>query len=324
MVGWLIQPTDEISELVMSVCVQVDTSQAGSSYVECWERRLAAKFIADVAVWSLIEEANLTPKPGLVDARGSGAHCDMNLELLHRSARSLWGTFADIADEAWQATESIYLREKLSELGREGERNMLRVTGGVNTHRGAIWTLGLLCAGAAVLAGNRNFAESICARGSRIAGLSDSYTSRVKSHGERACQEFGVRGARGEAEGGFRHIVKFGLPMLKNSRSRGLTEQFARLNALVAIIAELDDTCLLHRGGLTALCFAKAGAKTILQLGGASTVDGFRALCDLDRGLVQLNGSPGGSADLLAGVIFLDFIERKFKLQGEEIGNVTF
>jgi triphosphoribosyl-dephospho-CoA synthase len=247
----------------------------------------------------------------------------MNLEMLHRSALSLWGTFADIADEAWQASESIYLRQKLSGLGRKGERNMLRATGSVNTHRGAIWTLGLLSAGAAMLPDQKS-AENVCARASRIARLPDSYTSRVKSHGEKACQAFGVRGARGEAVGGFPHIVKFGLPMLKISRSRGLTEKFARLNALVAIMAELDDTCLLHRGGLTALCSAKVGAKTILRLGGASTVDGFRALCDLDRGLVQLNASPGGSADLLAGVFFLDFIERSLKLQGEEIGNVTF
>jgi triphosphoribosyl-dephospho-CoA synthase len=268
----------------------------------------------------LIEEASLTPKPGLVDARGCGAHSDMNVEMLHRSARSLWGTFAGIASEAWEASESICLRERLARLGREGERNMLRTTRGVNTHRGAIWTLGLLCAGAAMLWGKRNSAENICQQASRIARLPDSYTSRIKSHGEKACQEFGVRGARGEAEGGFPHIVKFGLPMLKRSRSQELTEEFARLNTLVAIMADLDDTCLLHRGGLT----AKAGAKAILQLRGASTPDGFSALCDLDRGLLRLNASPGGSADLLAGVLFLDFIERTFDLQREEIGNVAF
>jgi triphosphoribosyl-dephospho-CoA synthase len=324
MVGRPIQPANEISELVMSVGVQVDISRADFSRARYCERRSLADFLADVAVWSLIEEANLTPKPGLVDARGSGAHGDMNLEMLHRSARSLWGTFADIADEAWQASESVYLRETLSELGREGEADMLRATGGVNTHRGAIWTLGLLCAAAAMLAGKRNSAECMCARASRIARLPDSYRSRIKSHGEKTCQQFSVRGARGEAEGGFPNIVKFGLPVLKSSRSRGITEKFSRLNSLVAIMAELDDTCLLHRGGLTALRFAKAGAKGILQAGGASTLDGFHALRHLDRGLVQLNASPGGSADLLAGVIFLDFIERKFEVQGEEIGNATF
>jgi triphosphoribosyl-dephospho-CoA synthase len=245
----------------------------------------------------------------------------MSLEMLHRSARSLWGTFAGIAGEAWQATESIYLRERLSRLGREGERSMLHTTRGVNTHRGAIWTLGLLCAGAAMLPEKGNSAGNICGRASRIARLPDSYTSLEKSHGQEAHQRFGVRGARGEAESGFSHIIEIGLPMLRNSRSQGLTEEFARLNALVAIMADLDDTCLLHRGGLAALTLAKAGAKTILQLGGTSTAGGFRALCDLDCGLLHLNASPGGSADLLAGVLFLDFIERSFDFKREQIGN---
>jgi triphosphoribosyl-dephospho-CoA synthase len=175
-----------------------------------------------------------------------------------------------------------------------------------------------------MLPGERNSAENICAQASRIACLPDSYASRTKSHGQEASQQFGVRGARGEAESGFRHITEIGLPMLKSSRSQGLREEFARLNALVAIMANLDDTCLLHRGGLTALASAKAGAKTILQSGGTSTADGFRALCNLDRRLLHMNASPGGGADLLAGVLFLDFIERSFDSQREQIGNITF
>ena len=324
MVGWPIQPADEISELVMTDCVQVDASHVDTSLAANCERGSSPDFLADGAAWSLIEEANLTPKPGLVDARGYGAHFDMNLEMLHRSARSLWATFVSIADEAWQASESISLRERLSQLGREGERNMLRTTGGVNAHRGAIWTLGLLCAAAAMLPGKRNSAENICEQASRIARLPDSYISLTTSHGQEACHRFGVRGARGEAESGFHHITEIGLPMLRSSRSQGLTEEFARLNALVAIMAHLDDTCLLHRGGLTALASAKAGAKTILQLGGTSTADGFRALCNLDRSLLHLNASPGGSADLLAGVLFLDFIECSSDLERKQIGNVAF
>jgi triphosphoribosyl-dephospho-CoA synthase len=323
MVGRPVQPANEISELVMNVCVQVEPLYASLEHAGCCERRSFSKFLADIAVWSLIEEANLTPKPGLVDARGRGAHCDMDLEMLRRSARSLWPTFAAIADEAWQARESICLRERLAQLGREGELDMLRATGGVNTHRGAIWTLGLLCAGAAMLPDGKS-AENICAQASRIARLPDSYASRIKSHGQEVCQRFGVSGARGEAESGFPHIIEIGLPMLRSSRSKGLAEKFARLNALVAIMTNLDDTCLLHRGGLSALSLTKAGAKTILRLGGTSTADGFRALYDLDHVLLDLNASPGGSADLLAGVLFLDFIECSFELHGERVGNVAF
>ncbi len=267
------------------------------------------RWLGDAAVRALVEEADLTPKPGLVDKRGSGAHADMNLEMLLRSAYSLLATFMAIASRAFGAEESISLREGLSELGRQGERTMLRITGGVNTHRGAIWTLGLLCAGAAMLAGKGQSAEKICAKAARIARLPDSYTSNIQTHGQQSHCQYGVRGARGEAEGGFRHIVEIGLQMLKKSRLQGLAEEYTRLNALVAIIAELNDTCLLHRGGLTALTVAKRGAMRILDLGGVATDEGFCAMEQLDRQLVQLQASPGGSADLLAGVLFLDFIE---------------
>src|SRR5882724_4273684 len=266
-------------------------------------------WLAHAAVRALVEEADLTPKPGLVDTRGSGAHADMNLGMLHRSAYSLLATFTAIATRAFGAKENISLRESLSQLGRDGERTMLRITGGVNTHRGAIWTLGLLCAGAAMLAGKEQTAEKICAKAARIARLPDSYTSNIQTHRQQAHCQYGVLGARGEAEGGFRHIVEIGLPMLKKLRLQGLAEEHARLNALVAIIAELNDTCLLHRGGLTALTLAKRGARRILDLGGVATDEGFCAMEELDRQLVQLQASPGGSADLLAGVFFLDFIE---------------
>lgn len=308
----------------MTVSVEVQTSHPGTPNLGYPQGGSWAEFLADAAVWSLIEEASLTPKPALVDARGCGVHSDMTLDMLRRSARSLRGTFARIAGEAWQAGESISLRERLSRSGREGEQHMLRTTRGVNTHRGAIWTLGLLCAGAAMLPEKRNSVGNICEQASRIARLPDAHIPRIKSNGQQACQQFGVRGARGEAESGFRHITEFGLPMLKSSRAQELPEEFARLNALIAIMTDLDDTCLLHRGGLTASALAKAGAKSILQLGGTSTPDGFRALCDLDRRLVHLNASPGGSADLLAGVLFLDFMERRLDLRRQEIGNITF
>src|SRR5258708_3461128 len=162
----------------------------------------SVRWLADAAVRALLEEAELTPKPGLVDTRGSGAHADMNLEMLHRSARSLRATFTAIASSSFEAKESIGLRESLSELGRQGERTMLQTTGGVNTHRGSIWTLGLLCAGAAMLAGQEQSAETICAQAARIARLRDSYTSNTATHGQRVHEMYGMRGARGEAEEG--------------------------------------------------------------------------------------------------------------------------
>ena len=108
-------------------------------------------WLADLAVDALIDEADLSPKPGLVDQRGSGAHTDLHLGLMHASALALWPSFKAMAEAAQQRGEiGLQLREELGRIGREGEEEMLRVTGGVNTHRGAIWALGLLSAAAAL------------------------------------------------------------------------------------------------------------------------------------------------------------------------------
>jgi triphosphoribosyl-dephospho-CoA synthase len=130
-----------------------------------------------------------------------------------------------------------------------------------------------------------------------------------ESNGQRARRDYGARGARGEAEDEFPHLLQVGLPMLQRSISEGLCIEHARLNVLIAIMAVLNDTCLLHRGGMRALTAAKGGAQKILNCGGASTKKGSKALLELDQALLRLNASPGGSADLLAAVVFLDFVE---------------
>ena len=103
-----------------------------------------AEWLARTATQCLIDEARLSPKPGLVDSRGNGAHHDLSLALMERSARSLTPTFQALAQQSWQRPADIALRQTVGRLGREGERQMMAATDGVNTHRGAIWALGLL------------------------------------------------------------------------------------------------------------------------------------------------------------------------------------
>jgi len=90
-------------------------------------------------------------------------------------------------------------------------------------------------------------AATVCAKAARVARLQDSFTLPGQSHGQRALREYGARGARGEAEDEFPHLLHVGLPMLKRSISKGLSMEHARLNVLIAIMVVLDDTCLLHR-----------------------------------------------------------------------------
>lgn len=117
--------------------------------------------IATHAVDALIAEARLTPKPALVDKRGSGVHRDLDLDTMLRSASALQPTFLAIARAASNAGPSQALREQLARIGREGEAAMIRATNGSNAHRGAIWIVGLMCAGAAMHAPHDG--EAICA-----------------------------------------------------------------------------------------------------------------------------------------------------------------
>lgn len=267
----------------------------------------AAERLADLAVQALIDEADLSPKPGLVDRRGNGAHDDLHLGLMHASAQALWPVFKAMAEAAQEVGEvGQPLRETLGQLGRDGEAEMLRVTDGVNTHRGAIWALGLLSA-AAALQIDAPDARSIAATAAALARLSDpAAPHNPDSHGARVCRTYGVLGAREQAQHGFPAVIEQGLPQLLVSRRGGAGEQNARLDALLAIMTELTDTCVLHRAGLEGLTRMQQGARAVLEAGGAASLAGRRQLRLLDRDMLALNASPGGAADLLAATLFLD------------------
>ncbi len=225
---------------------------------------------------------------------------------MHASAQSLWPAFAAMADAArCEGRVSQALRETLGQLGRDGEAEMLRVTAGVNTHRGAIWALGLLSAAAMLESGAS--AGGIVASAAALARLDDpAAPHNPDSHGARVCRRYGVLGAREQAQHGFPAVIEHGLPQLLASRRAGAGEQNARLDALLAIMSSLTDTCVLHRAGLEGLTRMQAGARAVLEAGGAASLAGRRQLRLLDRDMLALNASPGGAADLLAATLFLD------------------
>lgn len=268
-----------------------------------------AERLADLAVDALIDEADLSPKPALVDRRGNGAHTDLHLGLMHASALSLWPAFKEMAEAAIEFGEvGVPLREAVGRIGREGEQAMLVTTVGVNTHRGAIWALGLLVTACALEPGS-SAAGSIALRAARLALLEDRYAPRPLSHGAQVAQRYGARGAREEAQLGFPSVLQRALPQLKRSRAVGHGEQNARLDALLAIMTNLADTCVLYRAGEQGLQTMQLGAQAVLDAGGSASLAGRRRLHELDEQLIALNASPGGAADLLAACLFIDRIE---------------
>lgn len=175
---------------------------------------------------------------------------------------------------------------------------MLEATGGVNTHRGALWTVGLL----ATAAGAATSESEVF----RIAGLLASTPDSAgrpssSSHGQTAARNHGVSGAVGEAAAGFPQIREVALPTLRSFLADGETVERAHLRALLALVATLNDTCVLHRGGASGLRWLQSSARRVQQ---ARHFDS--ALVRFAARTRRRRLSPGGSADLLSGAIFVD------------------
>lgn len=276
-----------------------------------------AEWLGERAVTALKDEASLTPKPGLVDLYHNGSHEDMNIELMYQSADSLRSTFIEMAQVAYGRKANQYIREQLAAIGRHGEQQMLQVTRGVNTHRGAIWAIGLLTGAASILIAESDqlnpteytiAATDIAYTAAQIAQYTDRQAPSIQSHGTQVKRQYGTGGARDEAQRGFPHVLKVGLPALEQARMNGIAETYASLDSLLAIMSVLPDTCLLYRGGKDALLQTQKRASAILAQGGTSTPKGWQALLALDEWMVKHHFSPGGSADLLAATLYIDSI----------------
>jgi len=268
---------------------------------------------ASMAVESLLEEVHTTPKPGLVDQRNSGSHRDMDIALFTASAETLRPYFRECfllgqatADRAEQETFDL-----LRQAGLWAEKEMYRTTGGVNTHKGAIFTLGILCGSLGKL---WNAAEPLpelprlldrCGKIAECALKADfCQLSAPATAGERLYVNHGITGIRGEAAAGLPSVWNVGLPAFREALNRGLSRNDAGAVALLHLIAYVEDTNLHHRGGASGAAWAKAEAKKLLPHPTMAQIE------ELDDALIARNLSPGGCADLLAVTLFLDKLER--------------
>ena len=269
---------------------------------------LDAGQLAELARQALVAEAELTPKPGLVDRRGAGAHSDLSLDLMRQSAAAIAPYFEAMGNSAQSMPFDRGLRTEVAAIGRAAESAMLQATNGSNAHKGAIWILGLL-----VTAASRGIdlnPAAIAQDAAFLARLPDRAQPQLLSHGEMVRARYGATGARGEAFAGFPHVLHVGLPTLRAERNRARTETNSRLWALLNIMARLEDTCVLYRGGAEGLAIVQKGASDALLAGGPGSVAGELAMLRLDQELLIRNISPGGAADLLAATLFLDALEQ--------------
>lgn len=265
------------------------------------------------AMQALLAEVNLPGKPGLVGPDGTRSHADMDVELMRLSARTLEPTFTKLAEAGNSLEVGQELRDVVGEIGREGEEAMLTATGGVNTHRGAIWNLGLMVIATAGL-GQQQPRERPCAnlitrRAGRLASIPDSFTDHRPRPGATARKRFRVGGAVSEAAAGFPHVLA---ALRGMSSTEGYTDlpptNTQKLRGLLTSMSSLDDTCVLHRGGQEGLEFVQSGALALLAVSTSEPATWATALKNFDHQLAERDLSAGGSADLLACALFLTSI----------------
>ncbi|MFK4530591.1 triphosphoribosyl-dephospho-CoA synthase [Bradyrhizobium japonicum] len=267
------------------------------------QRALCAEQLGHLASLCLKLEVETYPKPGLVSHVDNGAHRDMDAGLLCRSADTLAPFFHDLAAAGAEGAGM----DRLRAIGVAAERAMLAATSGVNTHRGAIFGLGLLCAAAGyrgALGIRKPLGELVSQRwGDAIYAGPIS----LRSHGAVASRRYGAGGARAEAACGFPSVYDIALPALHAARTLApRDEEAVRVQTCMALIADVADTNLLHRGGVDGLRFAQASASAFLAAGGIGC-PGWRKHADgIHQAFVARNLSPGGSADLLAMALFVD------------------
>ncbi len=266
----------------------------------------ALRRLGRLAIQALYREVALSPKPGLITPESNGSHPDMNFSTFVRSLQALRSYFPEIT----RLGARLAPFETLRQAGQAAEARMLQATGGVNTHRGAIFNLGWLCAAAGVLL-HQNLActpQALCATVNARwgAAILDTAALAPHSHGAQVRRRYGHRGARHEAAAGFPTVLQVGLPEYRRVKARTGSPELGAVQCLFALMARLDDTNLLWRAGPQGLHFAQTRAREFLAAGGVFSPDWPARAQRIGQEFEVRALSPGGSADLLGVTLFLD------------------
>lgn len=270
---------------------------------------------ANLAVESLLREVYTTPKPGLVDRRNCGSHRDMDLPLFEESAEALRPYFEDCFNlgvtTAGQPPEDTFFL--LRQAGITAEKRMFEATHGVNTHKGALFTMGLLLGALGRLwtaDGSAPAPEKLCREAGHLYAhqLEKDLSLAPTTAGLKLYQSHGIPGIRGEAAKGFPTLWFHALPTYRDYLSLGLSENDAGACTLLELIARVEDTNLYHRGGPEGAAWAKQQAEALLN---GNPLPSLAEIEKLDDAFIRKNLSPGGSADLLAATYFLYQLNKK-------------
>lgn len=267
---------------------------------------------------AILDEVYTTPKPGLVDRRDNGAHRDMDVPLFEASADAVTPYISKMfyTGFVWKDTPERLFQE-IRRIGIRGEKAMLQATNGVNTHKGLIFTMGILAASSGLCKQKYGVFEA-----EKILSVSSLMTKKVleeefarmeerspATNGERLYARYRERGIRGQAQKGFPVVGRVALPLMRRFKKAGADENRTNINILLTILTVINDTNVWGRSSYGEVKWLQDRAEAVLKLGGAFTETGMEELRILNQACIYKNVSPGGAADLLAATLFLFRLE---------------
>lgn len=286
-----------------------------------------AQQLAMMAQQSLLYEAVLSPKPGLVDATDVGAHHDMTIFTFLDSATALYPGFMDYAQAGLHHEGTLSeLFSQIRPIGMKIEKEMNLATQHVNTHKGAIFSFGIILAATGYYLKEQKLDLDKPLTVTQTADIFKLGQAMVQdtlakdfigleqkkqlTNGEKLYLKYGLTGIRGEALSGYSLVREVALPYLRKETMSASTLDDKLLTVLMLLISTSEDSNLVNRGGIDGLNWAKSAAKEYLQSYSPETAAGKTQLQLLNQAFVHHHLSPGGSADLLALTIFIAKLER--------------
>lgn len=270
--------------------------------------------VAHLATRALKAELNTTPKPGLVDTHDSGAHRDMDHALMMRSIRAMHPYFVRLATLGYDSPK-LPAHDDIVRIGIEAEKAMFMSTGGVNTYKGALFSMGLALTAASYIIGRGKVAMTTHGKeyvpgdllSATITQFANGFPDTSGTHGSRAKQlaqsGCSLKSALDNAREGYSQLFGEWLPFYE-TRIKG-DDSYVKHKTLLRIMCDLDDTNIVYRTDYATMQQVKTQARHLLEDFSEAGID------DLNRDFVSRNISPGGSADMLALVVFLFGITRK-------------
>lgn len=276
--------------------------------------------IGHLASMALQAELDTTPKPGLVDRNDNGAHRDMDHTLMQRSIQALHPYFVRLAQLGFNGKQPCH--DEIVNIGIEAEREMFKATGGVNTHKGALFSIGLAAVALAgeafcritqaercgTMAYNDVNSKQIQSLSNSIASLARLFPDTNGTHGSKAKANNILKGALDNAREGYTQLFKAWLPFYIDRIAEG--DNYALHKTLLRIMCDLDDTNIVYRTSMETMQEVKTEARQMLDTS-RNIVNFEAALQAMNTDYIHRNISPGGSADMLSLVVFLSCVVRK-------------